>query len=191
MALQEDSRPIVQTNVETPLGVFQLFATASGLRRVQFPANVVRDAVNIPPTLFTEREESDIPRSVADQIPIVNTHDAAHTLQHAQTWLLAYFRRAPLPSLPPLDLSWCTRFGQSVYRQLIAVPPGAVTTYGELAREISCAGAARAVGSWMKKNQLPLFIPCHRVLPQNGSAGGWSGPEGLKEWLLAHERNMF
>jgi methylated-DNA-[protein]-cysteine S-methyltransferase len=181
MKSQTDSNTVVHMNVETPLGIFQLTASAGGLRRVRFPEKPIPGVSGIRPGPFETGEERDVPLCI---------EDARQIVQHARMWLMAYLHHAPLPLLPPLDLSWCTDFGRAVYQQLVTVPPGSVTTYGELAREAGNPGAARAVGSWMKKNQLPLFIPCHRVLPRNSAAGGWSGPEGMKEWLLAHEQQM-
>ncbi len=64
-----------------------------------------------------------------------------------------------------LDLSHCTLFERKVYAALMKVPAGKTVTYGELAKRAGFPGAARAVGSALKKNRLPLIIPCHRVVP--------------------------
>ena len=87
----------------------------------------------------------------------------------------------------PVDLSFHTRFVRDVYRALMSVPFGEVTTYGKLAEAAGYPDSARAVGSAMKRNPAPLFVPCHRVLPASGGLGGWSGPKGWKERLLERE----
>lgn len=89
----------------------------------------------------------------------------------------------------PLDLAFATPFVRAVYEALRRVPAGQTTSYGELARAIGVAGAARAVGRAMASNPIPLLIPCHRVLAAGGKRGGFSayGGLGTKERLLAIE----
>ncbi len=92
-----------------------------------------------------------------------------------------------------LDLSGFSPFGAKVARALRRVPPGKVVTYGELARKAGKPGAARAVGSVMAANPLPLLVPCHRVLPTGGGLGGYSAKGGvaLKARLLHGEGYVF
>ncbi len=87
----------------------------------------------------------------------------------------------------PVDVSFCTPFAQSIYRALTSVPFGETITYGELARLAGHPGKARAVGSAMRANPCPIFLPCHRVIAASGELGGWSGPPGWKEELLRIE----
>ncbi|MCK4475804.1 MAG: DUF5615 family PIN-like protein [Methanophagales archaeon] len=55
------------------------------------------------------------------------------------------------------------------------IPKGKVTTYGEIAREITgSVRAARAVAQAVAKNPYPIIIPCHRVVRSNGDVGGYS-----------------
>ena len=71
------------------------------------------------------------------------------------------------------------------------VPYGQTITYGALA-ELSCTGVpARAIGSIMGANPVPIIVPCHRVVASDG-LGGYSGGEpgrGMqtKRWLLERE----
>jgi methylated-DNA-[protein]-cysteine S-methyltransferase len=67
-----------------------------------------------------------------------------------------------------------------------SVPPGNVITYGELAVLAGRAGAARAVGTAMSSNPVPIFVPCHRVVAAGGPGGFGSGLEHKRE-LLALE----
>jgi methylated-DNA-[protein]-cysteine S-methyltransferase len=101
--------------------------------------------------------------------------------RHSLAPLLRKLRRARI------DLEGYTVFQKRVYKVLQKVPPGKVITYGELAKRAGYPGAARAVGSAMKKNRLPLVIPCHRVLPSAGGIGEYSAGKGWKRWLLELE----
>ena len=87
----------------------------------------------------------------------------------------------------PLDLSDCTLFERRVYLALRKIPAGKTETYGELARRAGYPGSARAVGNAMKKNRLPLVIPCHRVIPAAGGIGGYSAGKAWKRFLLDRE----
>jgi methylated-DNA-[protein]-cysteine S-methyltransferase len=69
------------------------------------------------------------------------------------------------------------------------VPYGETVTYGELAELAGRPGAARAVGTAMRKNPVQLLVPCHRVVAAKGIGGYGGGPQGvvLKRALLARE----
>src|SRR4051794_23212288 len=89
----------------------------------------------------------------------------------------------------PLSLDHLTTFGAKVIAACRRISWGGTSTYGELAAECGCPGAARAVGSVMAKNRYPLIVPCHRVLAAGGELGGYSALDGLKmkRRLLAME----
>jgi methylated-DNA-[protein]-cysteine S-methyltransferase len=78
-------------------------------------------------------------------------------------------------------------FDQAVYRELAAVAPGETVTYGELARRAGHAGAARAVGGTMRRNPIPIVMPCHRVVGEDGSLTGFGLGLWRKRWLLDRE----
>jgi methylated-DNA-[protein]-cysteine S-methyltransferase len=67
---------------------------------------------------------------------------------------------------------------------------GQTISYGQLAASVGAPGAARAVGTCMATNPLPLVVPCHRVIPAAGPPGFYSAPGGcrMKQRLLAMER---
>jgi methylated-DNA-[protein]-cysteine S-methyltransferase len=90
----------------------------------------------------------------------------------------------------PVALSGMTDFQKQVVAACRAIPWGETVSYGELASTVGHRGAARAVGTVMRKNRVPLIIPCHRVLASGGQLGGYSAPSGLemKRRLLALER---
>ena len=108
----------------------------------------------------------------------------------ARAWLRAYFAREPLPELPPLRLAG-TAFQKAVWRQLLTIPYGAVSTYGRLAAGLEPVlghkTSARAVGAVVGRNPISLMIPCHRVLGSGGSLTGYAGGLARKEALLALE----
>ncbi len=101
--------------------------------------------------------------------------------RHSLAPLLRKLRRARM------DLGGYTDFQKRVYRALRRVPSGKVITYGELAKRAGYPGAARAVGTAMKKNRLPVVIPCHRVVPASGGLGEYSAGKRWKRWLLELE----
>jgi methylated-DNA-[protein]-cysteine S-methyltransferase len=79
----------------------------------------------------------------------------------------------------PVDLAGVPPFERRVYALLRTVGPGATITYGELAERAGSPGAARAVGTAMARNPIPVIIPCHRVLAGGGRSGGFSAPGGV------------
>lgn len=67
------------------------------------------------------------------------------------------------------------------------VRPGMTISYGELAEVVGHPGAARAVGTAMANNPVPLILPCHRVLASGGALGGYGGGLDMKRALLRME----
>ena len=110
-------------------------------------------------------------------------------LQAVVAQLEEYFARARRDFDVPLDLDTVTDFQREVYAELVKVPHGRVTTYGELAETVGRAELARAVGQAVGANPVPILIPCHRVLGAGGNLSGYSGEGGVatKRFLLARE----
>lgn len=77
-----------------------------------------------------------------------------------------------------------------VYRNLLKVPKGKVTTYGELAKAAGIANGQRAVGRIMNKNPFPVIIPCHRVVKSDGKIGGYFYGQDVKSKMLSTEGVM-
>ncbi len=78
-------------------------------------------------------------------------------------------------------------FDRKVWETLRAVHAGRTVTYGELARRSGYPGAARAVGGAMRRNPIPIVVPCHRVVGEGGSITGFGLGLWRKRWLLDHE----
>ena len=74
-----------------------------------------------------------------------------------------------------------------VYRKLLQVPKGKVTTYGELAKAVGLKNGQRIIGMIMKKNPYPVIVPCHRVVKSNGKIGGYAYGERVKSKMLEKE----
>ena len=87
----------------------------------------------------------------------------------------------------PLDLDSATDFQRDVYAELVKVPHGRVTTYGELAEAVERSELARAVGQAVGANPIPIVIPCHRVVAADSRLGGFSGGLSAKAALLRLE----
>jgi len=86
-----------------------------------------------------------------------------------------------------VDISHLGMFTQKVLTELRRVPWGDVKTYGWLAKKIGKTGAARAVGQALKRNPIPIIIPCHRIIRDDGTIGGFSMGVNIKERLLVLE----
>jgi len=78
-------------------------------------------------------------------------------------------------------------FDRLVLKRLYRTRPGETLSYGDLAREVGKPTAARAVGGAMRRNPIPILIPCHRVVTSVGALGHYTGGVDKKEWLLAFE----
>lgn len=86
-----------------------------------------------------------------------------------------------------VDTSHLGTFTQKVLNELRNIPYGETRTYGWLAKKVGKPGAARAVGQALKRNPIPIIIPCHRVIRDDGTIGGFSMGVNIKERLLALE----
>ena len=86
-----------------------------------------------------------------------------------------------------VDLRPAREFGRAVLEQLAQVPYGELTTYGTLAARAGRPRAARAVGTVMNRNPIPIVLPCHRVVGSSGSLVGYAGGLERKRRLLELE----
>lgn len=122
---------------------------------------------------------------LGEEIHADNSDDRA-ALRAAARFVRGLLAGKPAP-LPPLEIPRATPFTIHVWKALLAIPPGETRTYGELAHRVGKPRAARAVGTACGANQIPLFIPCHRVVAQGGALGGFSAGLPWKVVLLRCE----
>ena len=116
--------------------------------------------------------------------------------EEASDWVRGYFAGECDTSSAWLRTLVCgsvvggwSEFEARVWRELSETERGERVSYGELATRCDRVGAARAVGSAMRRNPLPLLIPCHRVVRSSGELGNYSAEGGtqVKAWLLQFE----
>ncbi|WP_309134453.1 methylated-DNA--[protein]-cysteine S-methyltransferase [Cellulomonas sp.] len=87
----------------------------------------------------------------------------------------------------PVDLRLLTGFRREVVEALPRVPYGATASYAAVAALTGRPAAVRAVGTACARNPVPLFLPCHRVVRSDGTAGRYAGGEAAKAALLRLE----
>lgn len=81
-----------------------------------------------------------------------------------------------------------TDFQKLVWKKLEEIPFGKTVSYLEIAKKTGDEKNVRAVGNASGKNNIPVIIPCHRVIGTNDSLIGYSGGLWRKQWLLDHEK---
>jgi methylated-DNA-[protein]-cysteine S-methyltransferase len=153
---------ITYTYYDSPLGRTLLAADERGLRLVSFAAGK-----------RPERPGSDWRKDAAP-------------LQEAIRQLRAYFAGELREFDLPLSLIG-TDFQLRVWEMLQTIPYGETTSYGQLARRLGNPNASRAVGLANGSNPIPIVVPCHRVIGNNGSLVGYGGGLSNKKALLALE----
>ena len=87
-------------------------------------------------------------------------------------------------SIIPLESGRVTEFRRSVLVAARRIPYGTTCTYSELAKMAGYPAAVRAVASVMRRNTIPLLIPCHRVIRSDGTIGGFCGSQAGEDVLL-------
>ncbi|MEQ8210703.1 MAG: MGMT family protein [Lacipirellulaceae bacterium] len=134
--------------------------------------------------------ERDVQRQIRDLEPAMQTVSKAISAHEALDFLADYAAglKVDFSKLPIYDYKR-TDFQKRVIDACRRIPRGETLSYGELAAKVGNPGAARAVGTVMSSNPLPLVIPCHRVLGAGGCLGGYSARQGvaMKKRLLEME----
>jgi methylated-DNA-[protein]-cysteine S-methyltransferase len=161
------------TIVKVPQGWIALARTATGLRRTTLPKGTQSEAL----------------AELGQGWQRVSASEDALLSSAAEALRVHCSGQPPVWSIP-LDLSDLPEFTRRVLLACRAIPFGRTRTYADLAREVGRPQAARAVGQVMRRNPMPLVIPCHRVVGSNGSLVGFAGGAralDLKASLLALE----
>jgi methylated-DNA-[protein]-cysteine S-methyltransferase len=112
---------------------------------------------------------------------------APRRLDPAARELGEYFSRQRRVFDLPLDLSLSTGFRQLVQRHLPDIGYGQTRTYRQVAELVGNPKAFRAVGTACATNPAPVIVPCHRVLPADGTPGRYVGGPAAKKTLLCLE----
>ena len=151
---------IYYKTMASPIGVLKLESDEKTLRSISFDAQIMSDEQAVPDILIS-----------------------------AQNQLDEYFagsRRIFDVAIAPVG----TEFQQRVWTRVAAVGFGSTKSYVEIAREVNSQDSSRAVGMANGKNPLPIIIPCHRIIGQNGKLTGYAGGLDRKKWLLLHEQKF-
>lgn len=111
-------------------------------------------------------------------------------LAQARKELAEYFTGERTFFTVPVDLSQVPAFERGALEIAARIPYGEVRSYKWIAEQLGKPGAARAVGSAMASNPVPIIVPCHRVVKTDGGLGGYSFGLLRKEALLNLERSI-
>ncbi|HKH29886.1 MAG TPA: methylated-DNA--[protein]-cysteine S-methyltransferase [Gaiellaceae bacterium] len=155
--------------VDSPVGALLLAATPRGVCRISYDAD---------------------PEAQAERLARVygpRVLRAPRAVDGAKRELDEYFDGRREAFDVSVDLTGAAEFTRDVLRELAQVPFGEVTTYGQLAARVGRPRAARAVGTVMNRNPIPIVLPCHRVVGSTGSLVGYAGGLDRKEQLLRLE----
>lgn len=154
------------TTFSTSLGVCGVSWKAQGITSFSLPeASGKSIEKRLKEITGNAKASSTLPRWIKDLTQKVKAHMKGHSQDFSSV---------------PLHVDGISEFMRSVYQAAKKIPPGEVVTYGELAVRMGKSDAARAVGSALGKNPIPLIVPCHRVITSSGELGGFSAPGGLK-----------
>jgi methylated-DNA-[protein]-cysteine S-methyltransferase len=151
---------------DTPVGPLFVAVTERGLCRISYDPE-------------PDRETETIARTFG-----VRVLRAPREIDGVRRELDEYFEGRRRDFDLPLDLRGREGFSRLILDRLAEVPYGEVTTYKNLAVEAGNPRAARAVGTIMNRNPIPIVLPCHRVLGSNGSLVGYGGGLDRKRQLL-------
>lgn len=137
---------------QSPLGMIRVIADESGIKRVEIFEEDWAEYVKENPTI---EKNQDLCGEAIGQLD-------------------EYFKGKRKEFDLPLSIEG-TDFRMKVWEQLQRIPYGEVRSYAELAEMIGNPKAVRAVGQANKANQVPIIIPCHRVIGKSGKLVGFAG----------------
>jgi methylated-DNA-[protein]-cysteine S-methyltransferase len=155
--------------MESPVGALLLAVTPRGVCRISYDADPEAQAERLARAYGSRVLRA--PRAVDD----------------VKRELDEYFEGRREAFDLSIDLAGAAEFTRDVLHELARVPFGEVTTYGQLAQLVGRPRAARAVGTVMNRNPIPIVLPCHRVVGSTGKLVGYGGGLERKEQLLRLE----
>jgi len=156
---------------DSPLGRVVLAATETGVARVGLPAE----------------DEDDVLAELARRVSPRVLRAARPSLREARRQLDEYFEGRRRGFEVELDWRLTGDFGRGVLRATAAIPYGLTGTYMSVASAAGWPRAARAAGTALARNPVPILVPCHRVLRSDGDLGNYRGGREAKAALLELE----
>jgi len=166
------------TTLKTPLGRMLVAATERGVCAVALGAN---DA-----DLLRELK-SELPKAQFERVDEGKDEWLAALIAHVFAQL--GWGDAPEAALPPFDIR-ASAFQWRVWQALTRIPAGETRSYSAIAEDIGAPRAARAVARACASNRLAMIVPCHRVVREDGSLGGYRWGVARKRHLLAREAEV-
>jgi methylated-DNA-[protein]-cysteine S-methyltransferase len=154
---------------DTPIGDLLVGATERGLCRIHFDPDLERELESLARTFG--------PRVLRSAKPV----------ERVRKQLDQYFTGKRRGFELDWDVRYLPAYNQRVLAELARVEYGTTTTYGALAAVTGNPRAARAVGTVMHRNPIPIVLPCHRVVGAKGQLTGYAGGLERKEQLLRLE----
>ncbi len=156
--------------VESILGRLLIAATAKGLCFVSLGAG-----------------EAELEATLRDEFPAADRIDRdERAIAPAVRAVLRHLEGETPDVALPLDVR-ATAFQRRVWQELLAIPCGETRSYSEIAEALGLPRAQRAVGRACASNPVSIVVPCHRVLRQDGSLGGYRWGVARKRALLLRE----
>lgn len=140
-------------------------------------------------TLKLSSDERSLKSISFDAVYVLCDSFITEVLLEAKRQLEAYFSGNLVQFDLPLDPEG-TEFQRLVWKQIAEVKYGMTKSYVDIAREMKAENSSRAVGMANGRNPLPIIIPCHRIIGNNGKLTGYAGGLERKRWLLLHEQKF-
>ena len=144
--------------MNSPIGVLKLVSDELSLKMIEFDADYMEVKTHIPEILFLGKKQ-------------------------LEDYFLGNRQLFDLPIDPD-----GTDFQHRVWNNVVDVKYGFTKSYLEIARASGSEKSSRAVGMANARNPLPIVIPCHRIIGNNGKLTGYAGGLERKKWLLFHEQ---
>ena len=149
----------------TPLGPVWVACSPRGLVAIEYDGSEANFRA------YLAKHHKGTPARSASQVADAKDQVAKYLIGQIDHWDLK------------VDLSAITPFQRRVLEEARRVPRGQVSTYAEIAKRIGNPKAVRAVGQALRRNPVPIVVPCHRVISSDGSLGGYGGAMRSKRKL--------
>ena len=133
--------------------------------------------------------DAELEKDLREEFPNAQLKRDDSALRESVQKILNYLEKNEPRLDLPLDIK-ATAFQRQVWEHLRAIPYGQTVSYGDVAKALGKPGAVRAVGRACATNPVALVIPCHRVVREDKTLGGYRWGLDRKRKLLEHERKI-